>query len=336
MDIFTHALIPYLVGSILKLNKRELTALVLGGIVPDLDFLFLGINYLYPSDLLLVHRGITHTLIFGFLTALVALYAVSRCHVKRIIQRFIGSDNFDLSKTWKALALVYAGVLSHLFLDYLTTRGVPLFYPLDASRFSAEVFSSVEVVFAITSLVIIAMLLRYGQNRSAKVWLFAAFLVVIIAAGSIRMEGKEMSGMVLGVGSSKSYPEADLFKWSILEDNGSRFDVYEYDLISGNTRHKTAFPHLEVSQDASGSREGLGAALKAADGLPQVELFRWRAYAVAINASLEDGVWHLEYFDPVIRAEQMHSMPFLKAATSSYSSVKVKVDADDAYKAAVI
>lgn len=330
MDIFTHALIPYLIGSIPKLNKRELTALVLGGIAPDLDFLFLVVNYRYPSDLLLVHRGITHTLIFGFLTALVVLYAVSCCRAKRIIQRFTGSDNLDLSLTRKSLAFIYAGVLSHLFLDYLTTRGVPLFYPIDTSRLSAEVFSSVEVVFAITSLVIIAVLLRYGQGRSAKVWLFAVLLMVIIAAGSIRIEGKEMSEMVLVDGGAKSYPEANLFKWSILEDNGNRFDVYEYDLLSGTTRHKTAFSHLEVSQDASSSRESLGAALKTAEGLPQIELFRWRAYAVAINASLKEDVWHLEYFDPVVRAEQIHSMPVLKTATGSYSSIKVKVDANNA------
>jgi len=31
-------------------------------------------------------------------------------------------------------------------------------------------------------------------------------------------------------------------------------------------------------------------------------MFRWRAYAIAMNASYYEGVWSLEYYDPVQRA----------------------------------
>ncbi len=332
MDIFSHALLPYLVGSLVKLNKRDLTALVVGGIIPDLDFLILWINYLYPSDLLLTHRGITHTLIFGLLLSLIMLYILSRGKVKSAINRLA---DFDISLTGRALIFVYVGVLSHLLLDYLTTWGVPLFYPLDASRVSADIFSPIEIVLAITSLAIIAVLLRNGlrnsQSRSTKVRLLAVFLIVIIAVGLIRIDGKEMSESFLGDANAKSYPDTDLFKWSVLEDNGSWFDVYEYDLLSGDMQHMAAFPYLEISSDRNNSNEDIGAALAAANRLPQVVLFRWRAYAVAINASFKDDIWHLEYYDPVARARQMKSPPMLKMATGGYSSIRVKVDDGKAF-----
>jgi inner membrane protein len=359
MDIFTHALLPYFGGSLLKLNKRALAALVLGGIVPDLDFLILWVNYIHPTNLLLVHRGITHSLLFGVVAAATILYIASRGRVKERIRRFA---DFDLSMTWTALALVYAGVLSHLFLDYLTTRGVPLLYPFVASRFSAEIFYSTEITVAIASLAIVIILLGYGHSsqRQTEMRLLAAFLIVMLIVGAIRIDGKVMSSDLLGAGNAKSYPEAGLFQWSVLKDDGKWFDVYEYDLLSGNAASRAAFPHLNVSSEGENAeknsneknigrehisneniagegpgiddpgKEDIGAALRAADALPQVVLFRWRSYAVAINASLKDGIWYLEYYDPVVRTDEMHSPAILRAAGGSYASVNVNVDGKNA------
>ena len=89
MDIFTHALLPYLLGSSLRMNKKLLAAFVLGGIAPDLDLLVVWINSIYPTSLLIVHRGFTHTFFFGFFTALIVLYLASR----RPVKAFVVVDN---------------------------------------------------------------------------------------------------------------------------------------------------------------------------------------------------------------------------------------------------
>jgi len=39
MDLFSHALLPYLLGDFFKRKKEEITALVVGGIAPDFDIL---------------------------------------------------------------------------------------------------------------------------------------------------------------------------------------------------------------------------------------------------------------------------------------------------------
>ena len=74
-------LLPYLFGSFLGLKRKYLAALVLGGIAPDLDVLVVWINYIYPTSLLIVHRGFTHTLFFGFFVAAFVLFLATRDRV---------------------------------------------------------------------------------------------------------------------------------------------------------------------------------------------------------------------------------------------------------------
>jgi len=70
---------------------------------------------------------------------------------------------------------------------------------------------------------------------------------------------------------------------------------------------------------------GAERALDLAANLPQVKLFRWRAYAVAINASKLNGSWLLEYYEPGVMLEMMNSGSIGNAAFG-YGSVRVKVE----------
>ncbi len=71
-------------------------------------------------------------------------------------------------------------------------------------------------------------------------------------------------------------------------------------------------------------------AIEAAEELSQVKLFRWRAYAVAINASFQNGSWILEYYDPVVKMETMSAWPILQRVTRIYGPLRVKVKGDSA------
>ncbi len=327
MDIFSHALLPYLIGSTFRLDKKLLAALVLGGIAPDLDFILIWVNYIYPSNFLIVHRGLTHTFFFGFLTALFVLYIASRGPAKNAIGRFV---DFDVELSLAALALTYAGVLSHLFLDYLTTRGVPLFYPIYSARLSADIFYHTELIVAVASLCIIVHLFKKPYRFDTKKTLMI-FIAVLLVIGAIRIEGKEASKSFLGDSSIKSYPSAGLFEWTLLDENGEEFEVYEYNVLSRAAKFNSTFPRFSVPSEGDGTVAGsgeddIGAAMDAAEELPQVRVFRWRAYAVAVNASLQDGTWFLEYYDPIVKAETMNSSSLLKLISSNYAAVEVKID----------
>ncbi|MFZ3384913.1 MAG: metal-dependent hydrolase, partial [Candidatus Methanoperedens sp.] len=142
MDLFTHALFPYLLGNYFKKSKEKITAFVIGGIAPDIDIFLLLIQYLYPTFFLITHRGITHSIFFGFFTGIIVLYLSSRDGIKKIVQKRI---DFEPVFSRKNIMYAFAGVIIHLILDYSTTRGVPLLYPFDAARYSAELFFYTDI-----------------------------------------------------------------------------------------------------------------------------------------------------------------------------------------------
>ena len=328
MDFFSHAVLPYLLGSFLGLKKKYLAALVLGGIAPDLDVLVVWINYIYPTSLLIVHRGFTHTLFFGFFVAAFVLFLATRDRVLTRAQRFV---KLDLDFSVSCLAFAYAGILSHLFLDYLTTKGVPLFYPFSAARYSAEIFSMIELIIMIASLLVLAELFRERSRAKFNKNLFIIFVAFLLIVGGIRIEGKEMAQGYITDKSAEVYPDTNLFQWAVLDNDSDRFQVREFNTLYGEMPHSSTFLRLNISSGSVGSVGSVESerALDLAENLPQVKLFRWRAYAVAINASERNGSWLLEYYDPVIKLETMNSWRMAIAA-SGYGSLRVKVEDNEA------
>jgi inner membrane protein len=320
MDLFSHALLPYLLGSYLGLDKRLLAALVLGGIAPDLDILVSWINSIYPTTLLLVHRGITHTLFFGFFFALLIFYIASRELIKGFLGRFI---KYDLEFSAESLGLLYAGVLIHLFVDYTTTRGVPLFYPWQATRYSADIFSQIEPVALIASLLILAELIRERRRIKFNKNILIVFVLFLVIASGVRIEGKASAESFFDGRNARVYPDSNPFSWVVLENDSYHFLVYKYDSLTGKVTNSSAFAKITVASSLTEAKAAIGEAEK----LPQVRLFRWRAYAVAINAtSLQNGFWDIEYYDPVVRAQMANSGPVFRPALKGYGSVWVRVE----------
>ena len=320
MDFFSHALLAYILGSFLRLEKKLLAALVLGGIAPDLDFLIAWINNVYPTTFLLVHRGVTHTLFFGFFFALIIFYLFSRDKIKGFLGRLI---KFDLDFSATSMAFVYAGVLLHLFVDYTTTRGVPLFYPWQAVRYSANIFSQIEPVMLIASLLVLAEMIRERSRIKFNKNMFIVFVLFFLIVGGIRIEGKTAAESFFDGQKAEIYPDSNLFSWAVLENDSDQFLVYKYDSFIGKVINSSAFAKITVASSITEAQIAVGAAEK----LPQVKLFRWRAYAVAINAtSQQNGSWIIDYYDPLVKAQMANSWRFFRPALKGYGSVQAKVE----------
>ncbi|MFA6371213.1 MAG: metal-dependent hydrolase [Methanothrix sp.] len=319
MDLFFHALLPYLLGSFLRLEKRLLAALVLGGIAPDLDVSLSLINNVYPTSLLLVHRGISHTIFFGFFFALIIFYLASREQIKSFLGRFI---KFDLDFSAKSLAFVYAGVLIHLAVDYTTTRGIPLFYPWQAVRYSADIFSQIEPIILIASLLVLAELIRERHRITFNKNMMIIFVLIFLIVGGIRIEGKATAESFFNGRNEEVYPDSNLFSWIALENDSDQFLVYGYDSLTGKVTNNSAFAKITVASSRTEAEKAIGAAEK----LPQVKLFRWRAYAMAINAKSQNSSWDIEYYDPLVRAQMANSGPAFRPALKGYGSVRVRVE----------
>lgn len=119
---FGHLIGAWIIGRIYEWKKSTKLPslawffLLLGGIIPDADYL---LDWTLGTQL---HRTFSHSLLFALvLPTLIYLFF-----------RF-KQDNF--AKTY-ALALS-AGILTHIFLDSITGSGTPLLWPL-AQTFSLE------------------------------------------------------------------------------------------------------------------------------------------------------------------------------------------------------
>lgn len=111
---FIHLIGAWTIGKAYELtSKRKLEHyvwffLLLGGILPDIDFI---LDWTFKTE---VHRTITHSLAFAIIPALLLylILTLARIQNKRTDCIFFG-----------------AGILSHLLLDMAFSQGVPLFWP---------------------------------------------------------------------------------------------------------------------------------------------------------------------------------------------------------------
>lgn len=323
MDVFTHALLPYLLGKISKVKKEYVAALVLGGIAPDFDFLILWINSVYPNFFLTTHRGITHSFFFGFLTILVILYLATRENVLKKIRRYV---RFDPEFSTTALVFAYAGVVIHLFLDFVTTRGIPLFFPLARTNYSAEIFFFTDTYLTILSLGIVIYLFKRPVHKNTISKFLILFIIVFGIMGGLRLAEKNGALEFSGREDTSAYPTMDPFEWYVLKEDKETIKVYKY--IGHNSSYSYNETFLRMNILSNG--DGLGSALDRAGELPQVKMLKWRAYSIANNASYEDGTWIIEYYDPLRKATIREAPQMVRRAFSRMASLEVMVAGEKA------
>ncbi|MBF0552238.1 MAG: metal-dependent hydrolase, partial [Deltaproteobacteria bacterium] len=113
MDPITHLTAGALLAQSLKRLFPEryfLFFLVLAAWIPDIDNV-IGLGH--PELFLIHHRGITHSLAGGLVIA-VLLAGIFRLIIKAF-------------PFWWGVVTGYAGILSHIYLDVITTYGTQVF-----------------------------------------------------------------------------------------------------------------------------------------------------------------------------------------------------------------
>ena len=318
MDFFTHALLPYLLGKSTRLKKEDVTAFVLGGIAPDIDVFILWVNSIYPTFFLITHRGITHSLFFGFFTGILVLYLFTRDRIKKIIRRFF---DFEPVVTRRTVIFAYAGIVLHLFLDYVTTRGVPLFYPFSPTRQSAEVFFYTDIYLTILSLLIIIFLYKKPQQANNAAKFLIIFFILFAGLGALRITEKNSAENFFQGTNINAFPTMTPFDWYVMGEDADSVKIYEYNSLDRISNYSQT--NLKLNIVSLG--ENLDSALAVAGELPQVRMFKWRAYTVALNASSNNATWYLEYYDPLQRAMVRDAPSSFRSFARGFGSLNVTV-----------
>lgn len=307
MDIITHFLVPYIIlAAIGSKNKLEGA---FGGISIDFDTIFVAPLYtiilaltgtLTPGLFILVHRGITHSFIFALITSTIFLYVISRKQVNEFISKIIRRD-ISVKFTKTTIAIAYFGALIHLFLDFLTTKGIPLLYPFSITRYAAEIYPAVDMV--ITILAAITLLVLYLRvNENYKKVSMAIFMIVLVSLGCIMAYEKsnalEAESLTLSGNYSQisAYPTQDMFTWNIVESNSqnSSYRVSEYNNWLNQESNIKIYQNPLIENGSYSSAQN---AINIANNLAVVERFKFISYYTLVDAKYDSGKWNITYYD---------------------------------------
>lgn len=163
------------------------------------------------------------------------------------------------------------------------------------------------------------------QTRTITKFLII-FLVVFAGLGAMRFVEKNNSQEFFNDGNIKSFPTMNPFTWYAQEEDGNKITIFEYDGLEGRSNYNMTVPRLNILS----AGDEIDRALGAADQLPQAKMFKWRAHAVAVNASYGNGTWSLEYYDPVQRIEMRGISGTFRRTGARLSSLNINVTGERA------
>jgi inner membrane protein len=299
LDLLTHFLVPYIILVAVK-SKNKLAG-AFGGISPDFDTIFVAwIGILSPNLFIFSHRGITHSFIFGFITSTIFLYVISRKQVNQFIGNIIKRD-ITVKFTKTTIAIAYFGVLTHLFLDYLTTLGIPLFFPFSIARYALNLYQSLDLVTIILAaivMLVIYMKVNYKYKKAAM----AIFMIILISFGGLRAYEKvnilddETPTLTGNYTQLSLYPTNNILVWNVVKSNSqnSSYIVSQYNGWSNQESNIQTYntPSVENGNYSAGLD-----AIKIADTLPTVKQFKWNSYYTVVTAKYNSTKWDVTYSD---------------------------------------
>src|SRR5277367_7162557 len=189
MDTITHGIAGALIGkavfggddlfALRRMNTRRVIgwSVMIGAIFPDIDTLR---DVFSRNELLMItwHRSITPSLIC------MPIFALLLALLTRELCRYLHWE----APSFGALAGLYAvGILSHIFLDLVTTYGTMIWSPLGWSRPAWDLIFIVD--FTLTGLLLLPQFLAWvyankekWKPRAMGIWLFSELALFVVAA----------------------------------------------------------------------------------------------------------------------------------------------------------
>jgi inner membrane protein len=176
MDPVTHLLVGAVVGQVVAGRKLGfLQAACWGAIaaeLPDVDVLVSLAAADDPLDMLVRHRGATHSLWFPPVVGLLSGFLVSKFALLE-----------PRASPWTWVLLFTSALLSHPLLDVCTHYGTQLLAPFSDRRFAVPALPIVEPIYTgifVVGLVIAAWLVRHARARGA---VLACVLTLVASTG---------------------------------------------------------------------------------------------------------------------------------------------------------
>lgn len=167
MDSLTHIVLGAALGDQIagkQLGRKAMLWGAFANTIPDFD-VFAG-SFFSEAQMLLVHRGITHSFLFLMLVSPLLAFIFNKIYSKYKLGFY----------TWTLLFA--SGMLSHIVLDSFTTYGTGWLEPFSAKRFSFNNIFVADPHYTLPLLVaFIAALIIKNQSPKRQKWTKNALLI---------------------------------------------------------------------------------------------------------------------------------------------------------------
>jgi inner membrane protein len=156
LDSITHIALGAVTGEAIagrSFGKRAMFIGALAQSIPDIDFI--AAAFLPAADNVLVHRGFTHSFVFGIITTIALGYLARRLHRER---------DFPLSM-W--FLFIGVEIFIHLFIDACNAYGIGWFEPFSHQRISFHILFVADPFFSAWPGIALFLLMGIRSNAVA-------------------------------------------------------------------------------------------------------------------------------------------------------------------------
>lgn len=226
MDPVTHAAAGMLIGQVARGKFPQFKGIVplaaLAAWMPDIDNI---VTFFGPEAYMRYHRGYTHSLVGGAALAWLLALIVAR------FRRDAGKGGLFL--------LFFVCVLSHLFLDCITSYGTSVFLPFSEMRVSFPAIFIIDPVYTLVLAGLAALSLRRPAARQSLAAAGLAFMLAWPALGY--GVGKVVAARAEALFAARNeavgavHVQPDAFSplwWKIVAEQGDRYVLTGLDLLA--------------------------------------------------------------------------------------------------------
>jgi inner membrane protein len=246
VDSLTHA---FLISALAVVTGTVelIPFLILGSVIPDIDILFKPFSDRSPKYYIFTHGGLTHCLLGSVITGICAFliaYAIAY-----LFSVFIPTGT---AMGFVPLVSVMVGAVSHTAVDFLSSPGIPVLYPISDRKYSFHIFAGPSIFMLFISIIFATLLLSGLAGLNDLVF----FLWIFIAILAVRTGLKAYIAISV---PGRIFPTPHLLKWVILNDTGDSVEVRRYQLPYGleegvvfpkflNTTPEEIFPYQDLPE----------------------------------------------------------------------------------------
>ena len=302
LDIFSHALLGFILGQALRLDINFQPILILSSVGLDIDALSIRSR----EAALRTHRGPIHS-IFAALLASLTMAAVYTLLMRQ-----------PATSLLSVISICLVGFFSHLLLDVSTTGGIPALWPFSRKNLALNLTHFIDPTFLGTLLIAALIIIILKTDTTATQLITATAITFLALTSGLRYCEKNAATKILkvlgnGVAAEiVSLPTLRPDRWWMIRkipfENGYRYEVYRIDSIDNKILGKESVESPYAGYNGP-AEPPIDSPLKAAacsrrDKRISASIDRFLLPAVKITPSSNGEMWQVLWYDAFARASR--------------------------------